>query len=68
MDEHVIVESSFTAPINALVRLLMATGRKEEAEQLSAKAKVLMTKRRGEMETEAPSAPPDKPIPDRHNP
>ena len=56
------------APINALVRLLMATGRKEEAEQLSARAKVLMTRRRGETETEAPSAPPEKPAPDRHSP
>jgi hypothetical protein len=62
------LDPSDPAPINALVRLLMATGRKQEAEQLSAKAKVLMTRRRGEMEAEAPSAPPEKPDPDRHNP
>ena len=48
------------APVNGLARLLMETGRKEEAEQLSEKAKELMTKRRGETDREMISGHPDK--------
>jgi hypothetical protein len=42
----------------------MEAGRKEEAEQLSEKAKELMTKRRGETDREMLSGPPEKPDPE----
>jgi tetratricopeptide (TPR) repeat protein len=59
------LDPSDPMPINGLVRLLMETGRKEEAEQLSEKAKELMTKRRGETDRESLSSPPEKPEPEK---
>jgi tetratricopeptide (TPR) repeat protein len=62
------LDPSDPAPVGALARLLMQTGRKEEAEQLSQKAKELMTERRSETDHEMRSGPPEKPDPDRQNP
>jgi tetratricopeptide (TPR) repeat protein len=61
------LEPDNPAPVNSLARLLMETGRKEEAGQLSEKAKELMNKRRGETDREMLSNPPEKPDHDQQN-